>query len=73
MISKSQIILFIYDELTSKRVIKTNDIIFKYNISSRTFRRYIAETNAYLYNNYKNECIIYNSDEKCYTLKNTNY
>ena len=68
MINKSQVILYIYDDLINKKDIYLDDIINKYKISTRTFRRYIAEINAFLFNNYKNQIIQYDSLKKCYRL-----
>jgi len=69
MIIKSQIVLYIYDELINNKKITMNDIVNKYEISIRTFRRYISEINSFLYNNYKNQSIVYDSYEKCYYLE----
>ena len=66
MIIKSQIILYIYDG----KEVKMNEILAIYNISVRTFRRYISEINSYLYNNYKNQEVVYNHTRNCYYLKN---
>lgn len=68
MINKSQIVLYIYDDLINNKEIFLNDIINKYEISTRTFRRYIAEINAFLFNNYKNQIIQYDSIKKSYSL-----
>lgn len=68
MINKSQIVLYIYDDLISHKEIYINDIVNKYGISTRTFRRYIAEINAFLFNNYKNQSIQYDSIKKSYSL-----
>ena len=69
MINKSQIVLYIYDDLISHKEIYINDIVNKYGISTRTFRRYIAEINAFLFNNYRNQSIQYDLKEKVYRLK----
>ena len=69
MINKSQIVLYIYDDLINHKEIYINDIVNKYGISTRTFRRYIAEINAFLFNNYKNQSIQYDLKEKVYRLK----
>lgn len=68
MINKSQIILYIYDDLINHKEIYINDIVNKYGISTRTFRRYIAEINAFLFNNYRNQSIQYDSIKKSYKL-----
>ncbi len=73
MLSKSQIILYIYDVLLSNKEITINDVMNKYGISTRTFRRYISEINSFLCNNYRNQSIIYDSKRKCYYLFIENY
>lgn len=69
MINKSQSVLYIYDELINNKEIRLEDIINKYNISIRTFRRYISEINAFLSNNYKNQSVEYDYIRKVYYLK----
>ncbi len=69
MVVKSQVVLYIYDELINDREIKINNIICEYGISIRTFRRYIAEINAYLCNNFRNEVVVYDSIKRSYYLK----
>lgn len=69
MIIKSQIILYIYDELINGRDIKMNEILALYNISVRTFRRYISEINIYLCDNYKNQIVVYNHSTNSYFIK----
>lgn len=69
MINKSQSVLYIYDELINNKEIKLEDIINKYNISIRTFRRYISEINIFLSNNYKNMSVIYDYYKKTYYLE----
>ena len=69
MIKKSQSVLYIYDELINNKEIRLEDIINKYNISIRTFRRYISEINAFLSNNYKNQSVVYDYIRKVYYLK----
>jgi len=70
MMVKSQIVLYIYDELKTNRFITISDIINKYSICERSFRRYIAEINAYLSNNFKNQVIKYDYYNKKYYLEN---
>lgn len=64
MLTKTQIVLFIYDELIHKRKINTTTVLGEFHISLRTFRRYISEINVYFSNFYKNEEIKYNRSEK---------
>ena len=68
MINKSQSVLYIYDELINNKEIRLEDIINKYNISIRTFRRYISEINIFLANNYKNQSILYDLKTNSYKL-----
>ena len=69
MIAKSQIVLYIYDELINDKEIKINDVINEYGISIRTFRRYISEINSFLCNNFRNELVMYDPLKKSYYLK----
>ena len=48
MMNKSQVVLYMYDRLIRRKVIRTNDILNQYDISLRTFQRYIAEINDLL-------------------------
>ena len=68
MIIKSQIILYMYDELINGKEINMQEILALYNISVRTFRRYISEINIYLCNNYRNQTVIYNHSKNRYYL-----
>lgn len=68
MIIKIQIILYMYDDFINGKKIAINDIINKYEISIRTFQRYIAELNAFLFNKYKNQVIVYDYENKEYYL-----
>ena len=52
MISKSQVVLYIYDVLIRGGKIKTSEILNKFEISLRTFQRYIAEINDFFFNLY---------------------
>jgi len=67
---KSQIVLYIYDKLIRNEKLKIEDVINKYDISIRTFQRYIAEIKAFLCNNFRNEFIEYDIESKYYYLKN---
>ena len=68
MVVKSQIILYIYDKIINGKSFTMDEIINEFNISIRTFRRYIAEINAYLCNNFRNEMIVYDYKKSCYFL-----
>lgn len=69
MVVKSQIILYIYDKIINGKSISLDEIINQFNVSVRTFRRYIAEINAFLCNNFRNESIVYDNKKCCYYLK----
>ena len=71
MVMKSQIILYIYDQLINHRVVSTNEIVEHYMISIRTFRRYISEINAFLFNNFKNQEVVYDHFKKTFMIKDT--
>ena len=71
MISKSQVILYIYDTLIRGEKIKTNEIINEFEISLRTFQRYIAEINDFFFNNFMNYYVKYDYELKYYYLVNT--
>lgn len=66
---KSQIIIYIYDLLINNQSFTKEDIISEFNISERTFRRYISEINCYFDNFYINQCIVYDSSKNVYKLK----
>lgn len=67
-LNKSQIILKMYDSLIHNEIVNMNDYINNYKISVRTFQRYIAEINAFLYNEFKNQVVNYDYDNKTYYL-----
>lgn len=69
MVSKSQIVLYIYSELINHKEIRLDEIVEKFDISIRTFRRYIAEINAYLSNNFRNQNVSYDQFKNSYILK----
>ena len=45
-----------------------NEIITLYNISIRTFRRYIAEINNFLYEQYKHKEVIFSKERGTYYI-----
>ena len=65
---KDQIILYIYDELIHGRDILRNQILGEFNISLRSFRRYISTINVYLSNFYKSQEVIYDYKTRSYKL-----
>ena len=68
MLTKTQVVLFIYDELIHGKKIQTNSIIGEFNISLRTFERYINEINVYFANFYKNQIVKYDYINKYYYI-----
>lgn len=45
------------------------DVINKYNISIRTFHRYISDIKTFLYDNYIYDEVVYDHFNKLYVLK----
>ena len=72
MVVKSQIILYIYDKLKDEKMVTIDEVINKFEISIRTFQRYIAEIKAFLFNNFKDYSLEYNRTKKIYYLKKLN-
>ncbi len=71
MVVKGQVLLYIYDELLNNKKISTKDIVEKFNISIRTFRRYISELNSFLFNNFKNQEVVYDPIKKTFKIVET--
>lgn len=65
---KSQVILYMYELLLSKKTINPKDVKTKFEIEDKTFLRYIQEIRAYYYNMYKTERIVYSKSMKVYFL-----
>ena len=59
-----------YDRLIEGKEFKTDEILSLYKISIRTFRRYIAEINDFLYEQFKGREVVYSKDRKTYYLRN---
>ena len=68
MVLKTQIVLYMYDKLLSGKGFTVAEIISNFNISERTFRRYVSEINCFLANNYKEQQVGYSNDKKVYIL-----
>ena len=68
MKSKSQILLYIFETILTKKSINMNSVVAEFNILERTFRRYIADINAYFCNQYKNYSIVYQRKINMYCL-----
>ena len=65
---KTQICLYIYEELLNNGSISGEKIKRRFNLEDKTFSRYINEIRAYLSNFYKGSAIIYNKDKQRYYL-----
>ena len=68
MVNKCQVVLCIYDALLKEGELLMDSVLAEFNISSRTFRRYISEINSFLYNNYKNQVVKYSKLTNKYKL-----
>lgn len=69
MILKAQIILYMYDCLIEGKEFTADEITTLYKISARTFRRYIAEINDFLYEQFKGKEVVYSKKRKVYCLR----
>lgn len=65
---KSQIILFLFEDLKEGKRVNSLSFCNDHNISQVTFKRYIAEIRAYLVNAYQNIDIIYIKSENVYCI-----
>lgn len=68
MLVKTQHVLFIFDELTNGKKIRSREIIDQFGITPRTFARYISEINCYFFNFFKYKEVKYDRSEKVYYL-----
>ena len=66
--SKTQIILFIYYKMKNNGSVEIDEVLQKFQISVRTFRRYISEINFFCYNNFLDEEVVYDHFNKVYHL-----
>ena len=57
-----------YDKLLSGKGFTIDEIISNFNISERTFRRYISEINCFLANNYKEQQVLFDLNKRVYLL-----
>lgn len=65
---KTQVCLYIYEELLNNKFINTNEIRQKFNLEDKTFSRYINEIRSYLYNFYTGKEIVYLRSKQIYKL-----
>lgn len=66
---KTDVILDILYTLLTTKKLKKGDIISKYQISSITFARYIADVRGFFAENAPKYVVIYNKDKRYYALK----
>lgn len=69
---KSQVLLYMYESLNTKKEIDPEFVKGKFELTNKTFLRYIQEIRAYYSNMYKNEKIIYSKQYKLYFLVQEN-
>ena len=68
MIIKSMIMLYMYDLLIEGNEFTIDEIVSIYNISVRTYRRYIAEINNFLCEQYKQKEVVFSKEKRTYYL-----
>lgn len=70
--NKSSRVLFIYDELLNGRLVKTDDIVTRFNVTSRTVQRDIDEVKEFCANgicwNQSYKFVVYDHMKKGYML-----
>lgn len=57
-----------YDSLIEGREFTMDEIVSLYRISIRTFRRYVAEINVFLYEQFKGKEVVFSKERKTYYL-----
>ncbi len=70
MRSKAHCVLKLYDYLMKQQDVIMEEFMKEYNISSRTFRRYINEINQYMLDASINKKAYFNRVKNSYMLKN---
>lgn len=65
---KTQVCLYIYEELLNNKFINTTEMRQKFNLEDKTFSRYINEIRSYLYNFYTGKEIVYLRSKQIYKL-----
>ena len=66
---KSQVILFMHEQLLLKNELDPEYVKRKFELETKTFLRYIQEIREYYANMYKTKIIIYSKKDKKYFLK----
>ncbi len=69
MRSKAHCVLKLYDYLIQDKDVIMQEFMNEYNISSRTFRRYICEINQYLISVSISKKAYFNKERNSYILK----
>jgi len=67
--SKIQIVLALYDKLRRNNKVIMDDFLSEYEISVRSFRRYVSEINTFFCNEFMNEEVVYDFDDRAYKIK----
>lgn len=65
---KSQVLMYMHEQLLLKKKLNSLEIKEKFELSNKTFYRYIQEIKAYYSNVYKKERICYSRKNKTYYL-----
>jgi len=65
---KTQICLYIYEQLLTNKYIEIAKIKEKFKLEDKTFIRYINEIRSYLYNFYTGKEIVYIRSQQIYKL-----
>lgn len=68
-VNKTQVLLFMLLLLKEKGYLSRMEILEQVDIKEQTFRRYIQELRAFLYNFHINQEVIYSRNDDCYYLK----
>ena len=65
---KSQVLMYMHEQLLVKKELNSFEIKEKFELSNKTFYRYIQEIKAYYSNVYKTERLYYSKSNKKYYL-----
>ena len=63
---KSQVILYMYENLLTKKELDPYEVKTRFELEDKTFYRYIQEIRTYSSNMYKNETLVYCREKKKY-------
>lgn len=68
-VNKSQVLMFMLEKLLVEREISSIEVKEKFEITDKTFYRYIQELRAYFSNMFRTEEIVYKKEYKKYYLE----